>query len=330
MARTTLKSADAEYERTLNLLTGNDFEDEVCALLQKTFIDFQPVPANPGDGGLDGLSHQQTRAYCMYGPKAETARRKELPKQLERDIVAKFKKDLQRLFELSGRNGKHKENAELPKILAVDKKIEHITLITNNFDGPKIIGDLNTARNQFAQQSKCNFVRPEATLVIWGPKQLCAQTTIDEHILYRAGNRQINKHLQEAIDNAADSDPVSQTFDEKFAYLVARGKLKRQSVNELQNILLKAWTRSIVLDRELSNTSPNLHRELERVREAAVLDAHLEKADARTAISSLRDSIFRRLMDSLSPPLDSGILIDAAAGETSRLIGVCPLDWREG
>src|ERR1700722_13479860 len=46
-----------EYAASLENLTGNDFQAEVCARLHTFIIGFQTVPAKPhGDAGLDAFS----------------------------------------------------------------------------------------------------------------------------------------------------------------------------------------------------------------------------------------------------------------------------------
>lgn len=57
-----------QYARKLGHLSGDPFEDEIVIALQQTIVGFQRVPDKPhGDGGLDGISHNFTRAYCCYG-----------------------------------------------------------------------------------------------------------------------------------------------------------------------------------------------------------------------------------------------------------------------
>src|SRR5688500_4754115 len=103
-----------DYEKLIGKLEGNAFEEEVCARLQSIIVDFQHIPAKPhGDGGLDGLSHGQERAYCCYGPEQEV--RKLENKGLKDDILNKFSNDLRKLFEIEfeKRKLKHAPNGEL-------------------------------------------------------------------------------------------------------------------------------------------------------------------------------------------------------------------------
>lgn len=66
------KANASDYEKLLGGLEGDAFQDEVSARLGSLFSDFQRIPPKPsGDGGLDGLSHGHTRAYCCYGPEQE-------------------------------------------------------------------------------------------------------------------------------------------------------------------------------------------------------------------------------------------------------------------
>src|SRR4051812_501335 len=96
-----------DYEKLIAKLDGNLFQGEVCQRLQAMIVDFQRIPPKPqGDGGLDGLSHGQERAYCCYGPEQEA--RKLDTKGLKDAIVNKFSADLRKLFELEFENKKLK------------------------------------------------------------------------------------------------------------------------------------------------------------------------------------------------------------------------------
>jgi len=87
------------YAKMLGCLEKDTFEMEVCARLATFISDFQRIPRKPnGDGGLDGLSHGQTTAYCCYGPEQEPF--KTNTKGLKDDVIEKFRGDLRKLFEL--------------------------------------------------------------------------------------------------------------------------------------------------------------------------------------------------------------------------------------
>jgi hypothetical protein len=153
-----------EYARKLGLLSGDPFEAEVVVALQQTFTGngFQRVPDKPqGDGGLDGLSHGRTRAYCCYGPELQPSPRT-LAAALRKKIADKFKSDLRRLLELDFKSSKlvKKANDELATVLGdpPSVKIQVIVLITNVFEDKRLIGDLGNAFDEYKKASKS--IRP--------------------------------------------------------------------------------------------------------------------------------------------------------------------------
>lgn len=301
-------------------------------MLRTCFVDFQRIVGKPqGDGGLDGLSHDQEHAYCMYGPTFDPKRRKTLPKQLEKDIIKKFKGDLRKLFELKGRDEDllFKENTEIKTILADGKKIQHIRLIVNNYESHQILGPLNTAKSLYCSVSRCAHVADSVSLVVWGPKDLSELTAVDEQMLFRAEQRQAQERLEQAIASSAKPAPDCHEFDEKFDWLVAEGRMSDAQVARIRGPLLDAWTKAILLDRHLANIAPSLHRRLEQVRASSVVDAALQPQTALEAINGLRAILRERLESELLPALSKNLLQDAANGETARFIGECPLDWRQ-
>ncbi len=97
-----------KYAETLTILTGNPFEDEVCARLQTAILDFQTISTKPnGDGGLDGLSDNCTIGYCCYGPEFDSFKDEQ---ELNSDIVKKFRSDLRKLFELRSKKEDQETN----------------------------------------------------------------------------------------------------------------------------------------------------------------------------------------------------------------------------
>src|SRR5437879_456368 len=87
-----------QYIATLTQLTGDDFEHEVASRLQIEISDFQPIVSKPnGDGGLDGASDDYTIGYCCYGPEYDSFKNE---KEINADIIDKFKSDLRRILEL--------------------------------------------------------------------------------------------------------------------------------------------------------------------------------------------------------------------------------------
>lgn len=326
------KHEPSAYAKLLGNLIGDEFQDEIGERLRRVVGDFQRIPSKPsGDGGLDGLSHGQSRAYCCYGPEQDPVKLKK-PGGLKDDIVEKFRKDLRKLFELDfgpGNRMVHAENAELATILGEGKKIKLIILVASWFETHRIIGPINTAFARYMKASQNNYVDPDATVVIWGPKDVEGLGDVDEHTLFRIENRAMFVRVQAA---AATALPPTATgdFDAKFDYLKQRRPDLATHIDALADDFRKAWAAAIALDNELASTSVGLHEELEEARSEAATSARLQSLGVATPnelIDSVRRDMTARLGQSFGSSLGS-LTSKIATGEVARLIGECPLEWR--
>jgi hypothetical protein len=325
------ESSRKRYERLLGELEGTRFQAEVSARLQSLIIDFQRIPEKPrGDGGLDGLSHGQSRGYCCYGPQYDPAKMKK--QGLKESIVRKFRSDLLKLFELKNSRGSFSDlkSLELNTIMAPGNKLTNIFLIVNWFESHRIIGPLNECFKQCKSNSRLRYVDSAATLTVWGPADLAAQGAIDEHTLFRTENPVLLSKLQEA--SAAVLSPDLQVeFDEKFGYLAQRRPKKRETISTLAEGYRAAWAASITLDNELAETSVTLHEALEIARETAAQSARLlslQNHDPYQLIGLVKDKVGELLGETFGQRL--GSLTDKVAdGVVAGLIGECPLDWRD-
>ena len=324
-------TSPSEYEKLLAQLEGNEFEDEVCARLQKIYVDFQSVPAKPhGDGGLDGLSHGQSRAYCCYGPEQEVHKLDN--KGLKDDIVKKFSSDLRRLFELEFQKRKLQQttNPQLKSILGEKRKIAHVYLVVSWFESHKVIGALNTQFNKYKTASKLRFVDQNATLTIWGPKNLVTLGEIDEHALFRIQNRALLDSLQTAKPDeyvaGKDGD-----FDDKFNDLKKRRPASVKRIDAIAERLREAWAAAVALDNDLSKTSLNLHQNLETLRSNAALSANV-KSMSSTDPYKLIDTMAKEVAESLEHSFGDrfgNLTPIVTQGVVAGLIGECPIDWRK-
>ena len=231
--------------RRLGSLEGQAFEDEVCAFLHRSFTDFQSIPAGGGDGGLDGLSHGQTRAYCCYGPEQEPFRTK--TKGLKKAIVEKFKSDLRRLCELE-RDGKKlvtRENLRLRGILAEGQRIQTIFLVVSVFNDNQVIGPLNAALKKYKEASDCQFVDASATLTIWGPKHLAATGVVDDVVLLRSESMaSISRAEEVARDQVQLDEDEERVFDAKFDWLEEQVP-NNPGLSRLRAELKRKWKSSL-------------------------------------------------------------------------------------
>lgn len=326
-----MKQKATDYEKLIGKLEGNAFQEEVCARLETIFVDFQRVPAKPhGDGGLDGLSHGQERAYCCYGPE-QNARNQE-NKALKQAIVDKFAGDLRKLFELGFQEKrlKHETNEELATIMAVGQKIKHVYLIVSHFESHRVIGPLNTLFNRYKAASQMQFIDAAATLSVWGPKNLTALGAVDEHALFRIQNPALFACVQ-AASAAEFVKDGGVDFDAKFEDLKRRRPESSSKIEDIAQRLREAWAAAIALDNDLSRNSLGLHQILESVRSDTALSAQVKSmraSDPYHLIETMREEVAAQLergfgdrFGPFTPRIAQGVL--------AGLIGECPLDWRE-
>ena len=106
------------------------------------------------------------------------------------DIVKKFSSDLRKLFELNHEKRKITQttNGELETIMGENRKIRHVFLIVSCFESHRLIGPLNTSFDKYKAASNLRFVEEDATIAVWGPRNLASLGAIDEHTLFRVQN----------------------------------------------------------------------------------------------------------------------------------------------
>lgn len=328
------KPEPSDYEKLLGGLEGDSFQDEVCARLASLFNDFQRVPPKPsGDGGLDGLSHGHTRAYCCYGPEQEAF--KVNAKGLKDAIVAKFRSDLRKLCELTtGTTNRLKriKSAALPDIVEKGVKIQHVYLVCSWFESHKVISPIATAFSTYKQRSANRFIDEQATVTVWGPKDLANKGIVDDHTMFRIEERALLARVKAAVAAAGVLPASMADFDAKFDDLRKRGGPARAAtVDNLADYFRKAWATAIALDNELASTSVSLHEALEDAREQSAVSAQLKStntADPFTLVNDMRVEVSSRLGKNFGTRL-STMTSKVADGEVGRLIGDCHLDWRQ-
>lgn len=328
-----MTATDAEYERFLGTLIGQDFQDEVCDRLRSVFRDFQRVPAKPqGDAGLDGLSHGSTAAYCCYGPEQIPAKIK--AKGLKDDIVEKFRGDLRKLFELetNGKKLTKTNKGGLAMVLGQGVPLKNIFLVVSWFEDKRILGLLKTSFRQYTKASACAFVSKTAQMVVWSPKDLVGLSVVDDVTRFRAENRSLLAKVKAAALATPPPLPIPALadFDAKFDWLVSQDPAKAVNANRLREYFRRAWGTALLLDQQLSAESVGLHEALETARASATTTADLRSLQGLPAsdlIAATRDDIHKHLQLAFA---DGGTLSTGIAdGEVARLIGECPLEWRK-
>jgi len=318
-----------EYEQSLASLSGKVFQDEVTARLQAFINDFQPVPASPhGDAGLDAISHRGERAYCCYGLEHDLFKTNS---KREAAIIDKFKSDLRRIFELEfdRKKLKHSENPEMATILPSGQRIRHIELLPNWFGSHRILGPIVTAVMSYVEVSQCRYVEKTVTVVVLGPKELANRYAVDEVTIARSRQRILIKKVEEKAKLITlDS---TEKFDKKMTDLEAITGVSEDVILLLKKTLQVAWRKSLALEQELSDTLPNMHRELEAnrtrifTRVSMLMIASSEPWKELGRATDIASDLLRKDFDKLF-----GMLIeDVSSGEIARLIGECPIGWEK-
>ncbi len=253
-------------------------------------------------------------------------------KGLKRDIINKFSGDLRKLFELEFEDKKLKqvENQELASIMGAHRKIKHVYLVVSSFESHQILGPLRTRFDEYKAASKLRFIDVDATMSVWGPKELAALGEVDEHTLFCIENRA----LIERVQNASTADLVKAAvdgFDAKFDDLKRRCPSKLQKIDEIAQDFRKAWAAAIVLDDDLAKNSLGLHQILESVRSDAARAARVKsmgEADAYQLIEAMSQEVEQQLGEGFGDRLGH-LTVRIAGGVVAGLIGECPIEWRE-
>lgn len=331
-------SASDKLIEHLALLHGDEFQDAVSALLRTVFDDFQSIPPKPqGDGGLDGLSHGQRRAYLCYGLTQESIRNKSDTK-LKNDICKKFRTDLEKLLEVGtqgrGKRKKyhHVRNVELESIHARTDSIEIIHCICNWFEHHGIVGSLNAYLDELRTHSSLRFVDKACRLVVEGPKQLVSRARVDELVLAKV------QHLGfiEAIHGFDRTDPPildRGELDDKFDALVEARPSRSAGVESLRMSYFSNWADCVLMMSKLDDDYPRELQSLERVITRAATRAYAtclttEPRDAAKAIETVQDEIDSAISQTDLAKLSGDPRATIVERIIARLAGECPLDWR--
>jgi hypothetical protein len=189
------------YIKTLSELEEMAFQRAIVQRLLVALNNFQSIPASPqGDGALDGYSHNGANGYCCYGLKYDAAK---TSKQRSKQLVTKFSSDLQRIFELipKGKFFEHKDNEALMRIFgalpAAPDRICHLTLIANWFESHEPLGAIRQNAVKFAGASQCRWIKPDAIIVLKGPKEFADQYSVDESTMLWLKHQDLWEHLDE-------------------------------------------------------------------------------------------------------------------------------------
>ena len=318
-----------EYANTLAELTGDDFEDEVSARLESVIIDFQSVPSNPfGDAGLDAFSHGGEIGYCCYGPLPNAFKTNA---QREKDIIQKFRGDLQSLLEVCfvKKVLTLSETPEMATILPTGKKIKHIELLCNWFESHRVLNPLHDSLREYAELSKCHYVEKNATIKVSGPKELANRYAVDEATIGRARQRAFALK----VEKAAESMKLGSTkkFEKKMADLKVLVPGQDGAIDAMRERLQADWRMALAFEREMGDTLPGVARTLERARGrilGKVTKLIVGSAKPWTELSKATEMAEEILNKDFDPKSYGSVISDVGSGEIARLIGECPVGWK--
>jgi hypothetical protein len=320
------------YIKALSELEEMAFQRAIVQRLLVALNNFQTVPTAPqGDGALDGHSHKGTRGYCCYGLKYDAAK---TPKQRSKQLVIKFSSDLQRLFELVPKGTKkfdHKNNEALLRIFgalpAPPDRICHVTLIANWFESHEPLGAIKQNAAKYAGASQCRWIKPDADIVLKGPKEFADQYGVDESTMLWLKHQDLWEQIEaEAISTDLPDGP---TFDSKMFTAEHLLPDSRAEVRLIADLLRGDWQRAIAFERHLSDRLPQLHAALERGRRRLLVRVLTQDPtdpwDALRRSQELAESVFS---DDFLTVFGNAMIRDLASGETARLVGACPVNWK--
>jgi hypothetical protein len=322
----------------LSELEGKAFQDAVCRELAHAYSDFQSVPDLSGDGGVDGLTHGNTRAYLCYGPNLLLREKKKVNREITTNIVNKYRQDFQRIFSL-GVSGKGKArklvddpNEKLPRVLGSTIKLKNLYLVLSYFQDNSIIGTLRDAFNEYRAASNVAHVEKDIEFSIWGPADVATQCAVDESSLHRLKYPAFHAAIGPALTAAVPPKDTSK-FDKKFDWLANHPAARKEHIESLRRDLRDAWAKAIVIDEKLSTTAPSAHQLLAAIRQEANTLATEESIRPAEQPANVLDKIQKArsfLKSELETKLDfigADKIPRLSQGETAKLIGECYLDW---
>ena len=316
------------YADFLGALEGDEFQDHISFRLGQRFTDFEPIPASPGDGGLDGVSHGRTHGYCCYGP---VRSRHPTSKGLAGAIIKKFRGDLQKLFELrkKGKSWSDEPSGTLPVIFENGAKLKAIYLLCSWVEHNAVGGTLNAAFDEYKSHSAMRYIAHDCTFTVWGAKQFAGAWGVDERLQMLSNQSKVAKRISDAA--ATMPLPATADFDDKFEWLKQSVPESAKHIAALAEQLRTSWRLALAFDYDISSTVPTLHEAYEQAQAAADNDAAFIQADPLLTtfqrIQKLRETFEHRLAVPFQDHYGS-VMTSVADGELGRRIGECTVDWR--
>ena len=327
------KKLNATLAERLRKLEGDAFQQAIVVALGLNVGDFQTIPDKPsGDGGVDGLSHGQSIAYCCYGPELAVAGL--TPGEIAKRIVKKFDKDLQRILEVKrGKTGCIKKtNDQLAAVMGKQRKIGTVQLISSWFEDHTIIGKLTNIYDDLVQHSDKRFVSASCSVVIAGPNEIAAKFYVDDRLLLAIEQPEVLKILDDSASQPAPP-PQQADFDAKFAALAAKHPGRTKEIAALRDNFLADWSRHLARIQNLADKFPHYHRRVVAFVEAVINQARIKSlgktaTEATNLIADVGEELRKRAEVELQDVLPPAYHQKFTDGALAALIGECPVDWR--
>ena len=167
-------------------------------------------------------------------------------------------------------------------------------------------------------------------MTIWGPNEIVELLTIDNEALFRIENPGLSKILSEVDNTQPNFLPALTGVDKIEEKLNKVSNLPDEIRTQWKDEFQTSWRRNILLMQRLNNNFPTLHRNLEKLRINATVNAARESERAshivdtidtvKTYIQTRTDSILQRLPKNQSEKY--------AETEVARLLGECSINWK--
>ena len=335
---------DQDYLRYLSSLSGDEFQEEIEKLAGDSFLDFQPVLANPGDGGCDGIYSDFSSYICCYGldlKKSDLNKNKIITK-----IKRKFKDDLNRLLELKvkGRGDRQvysfAKNEILKDIVPEGKKIKAIRLVVN-YNENSLIKYFNELFTDLKSNSKLNFVDKDCAVVLVCLGKIGTMFNITENALVRLKYRLVEEAVQLALDFDINRNNENETvrkskskFDKKFNILRdnhCSNSEEKEEVEKMRKEYLANWYRYIQFMTEVEKNNPVLFKKISDENAKIAKDGkRLFLGNKKLPLDKIEhfSEAIERKWQNIFDNTNSEKQGELQEFDLAHFVGACPLEWK--
>ena len=144
------------------------------------------------------------------------------------------------------KNFDHKDNEALDRVFGAPPvetdRISHITLIANWFESHEALGTIRKNAAKYAGASQCRWIKPDADIVLKGPKEFADQYGADESTMLWLKHGDMWEQIEA---EAATTDlPDGPTFDSKMQSAEDLLPHSRTEVRAIADLLRADWQRA--------------------------------------------------------------------------------------